>query len=111
RPAGDGISADPAIQPAKKETDPAPEKQAVGLGTVFETRCAVFNVAKPGADNPVMLPYPFKWIPEASAQLNGQVYAFGKYNEARAEGPLKVARFEGKNWAELADLKGPMIRP
>jgi uncharacterized RDD family membrane protein YckC len=114
-----------ASPPDKTEKKP-PEKVPEGLGLFFDTRCVVFNLSAPNPnkeESPVSPAYPFNWIPEASAELNGLVFAFGKERKERPkdieeaekellkEGVLKVARFEGQNWAELPDLKGPLIRP
>lgn len=99
---------------AAKDADAAPEKRPAGLGLFFQSRCAVFNVANPGKDDSVVFPLPFEWIPETSVELNGKIYAFGAEHPRNSESPdgvLRAALFDGRNWIELADVKGPTIRP
>ncbi|HLX63662.1 MAG TPA: RDD family protein [Planctomycetota bacterium] len=96
--------------PPTKQPDKTPERRPSGLGFFFRQRCAVFDVAKRPNDS-VSFPLQFDWIPEASAELNGKIYAFGAEDPERETNlTLHAAVFDGQNWAELTDTKGPAVR-
>src|SRR6185295_15120412 len=118
----------PPDKPPQEPTPPAkpaaPEKPIEGLGLFFDTRCVVFNISVSNKEeSPVSLAYPFKWFPEAFAELNGKVFAFGKerkerpkdYEEAEKESHkevvLKCALIEGRIWAEQGNVKDVPISP
>ncbi|MEI6233605.1 MAG: RDD family protein [Planctomycetota bacterium] len=88
-----------------------------GLGVFFKNRCGLFRVNSSEKDSSVAsFPIALEWNPEASSHLKGETFAFGaKLDKPTAEGGmpngvLKSARFDGKEWVEVAGVTGPQVR-
>lgn len=105
-------------KPAQPGAEKVPERRMEGLGVFFNSSCAVFDVAKTDRSaGAVSYPANLKWALEASAQVDGTLYAFGaerKSGGAGEEGSipdrvLKAARFDGKAWTEVPNVIGPLV--
>ena len=107
----------PPNEPAQPGAEKILERRIEGLGVFFNSSCAVFDVAKADKNSGVAsFPMSLNWALEATAQLDGSLYAFGaKLKPAGEEGAapdrvLKAARFDGKTWTEVPNVTGPLVR-
>jgi uncharacterized RDD family membrane protein YckC len=101
----------PPLTPPGEERPKAPAAVGERLGIFHKDRATVFDFTGKEATQTYEL-LPFSWYAETAVYIKNDLYAFGvklpKEIGKGREGPLKVARYDGAKWHELA-FDGPKV--